>query len=138
MRYREEKFVATAPNQAWSIDFVADQLQDGRRFRSLTIVDTYRWFLVRGEPLKEAEMIDPNSPHGEVHRRISWCRGQSWTGRPRIGSTHQQQEWVHVRASSTAQHLVVAHLMPQHRVVVGPTSQHLVAADRMALDLAVG
>jgi len=41
VRHREEKFVATAPNQAWSLDFVADQLQDGRRFRALTIVDVY-------------------------------------------------------------------------------------------------
>ena len=41
MRHREEKFVATAPNQGWSLDFVADQLQDGRRFRALTIVDVY-------------------------------------------------------------------------------------------------
>ncbi len=41
VRYREEKFVATAPNQAWSIDFVADQLQDGTRFRALTIIDVY-------------------------------------------------------------------------------------------------
>jgi putative transposase len=41
VRHREEKFVTTAPNQAWSLDFVADQLQDGRRFRALTIVDVY-------------------------------------------------------------------------------------------------
>ena len=41
VRHREEKFVATAPNRAWSIDFVADQLQDGTRFRALTIVDVY-------------------------------------------------------------------------------------------------
>ncbi len=41
VRHREEKFVATAPNQGWSMDFVADQLQDGRRFRSLTMVDIY-------------------------------------------------------------------------------------------------
>jgi len=41
MRHREEKFVVTAPNQAWSLDFVTDQLQDGRRFRALTIVDVY-------------------------------------------------------------------------------------------------
>jgi putative transposase len=27
--YREERFKPTAPNQAWSLDFVADQLQDG-------------------------------------------------------------------------------------------------------------
>ena len=41
VRQREERFVATAPNQAWSLDFVADQLQDGRRFRCLTMVDVY-------------------------------------------------------------------------------------------------
>jgi putative transposase len=28
-------------NQCWSMDFVADQLFDGRRFRALTIVDNY-------------------------------------------------------------------------------------------------
>jgi putative transposase len=27
VRHREERFIATAPDQAWSIDFVADQLQ---------------------------------------------------------------------------------------------------------------
>jgi putative transposase len=41
VRHREERFIATAPNQAWSIDFVADQLQDGTRFRALTVVDVY-------------------------------------------------------------------------------------------------
>ncbi len=40
-RPRAEKFKATAPDQAWSMDFVADQLQSGTRFRSLTIVDVY-------------------------------------------------------------------------------------------------
>ena len=28
-------------DQAWSMDFVSDQLQDGTRFRSLTIVDVF-------------------------------------------------------------------------------------------------
>ncbi len=40
-RVREEKIKPTAPNQAWSMDFVADQFQDGTQFRSLTIVDVY-------------------------------------------------------------------------------------------------
>jgi len=40
-RPRAEKFKATAPDEAWSMDFVADQLQNGTRFRSLTIVDVY-------------------------------------------------------------------------------------------------
>jgi putative transposase len=41
VRTRSERFTTTAPDQAWSIDFVADQLQDGTRFRSLTMVDIY-------------------------------------------------------------------------------------------------
>ena len=33
--------VTTAPNQSWSMDFVADGLAHGRRFRCLNIVDDY-------------------------------------------------------------------------------------------------
>jgi putative transposase len=40
-RQRKERLKTTVPNEAWSMDFVADQLQDGARFRSLTIVDVY-------------------------------------------------------------------------------------------------
>jgi putative transposase len=40
-RQRQERFKATGVDQAWSMDFVADQLQDGTRFRSLTIVDVH-------------------------------------------------------------------------------------------------
>jgi putative transposase len=36
-----ERGKATAPNQVWSLDFVADQLADGRRFRALTVVDVF-------------------------------------------------------------------------------------------------
>jgi len=39
VKHREERFLAKGPNEAWSIDFVANQLQDGRRFRALTIID---------------------------------------------------------------------------------------------------
>jgi putative transposase len=41
IRHREERFQATGANQAWSIDFIADQLQDGKRFRALTMVDIF-------------------------------------------------------------------------------------------------
>ena len=33
--------VPTRPNERWSLDFVHDQLADGRRFRILNIVDDY-------------------------------------------------------------------------------------------------
>jgi putative transposase len=39
--YLRERFRPTAPNQVWSLDFVADQLADGRRFRALTILDVF-------------------------------------------------------------------------------------------------
>jgi len=38
---RPERIRTTEANQAWSLDFVADQLTDGRRFRALTIVDVH-------------------------------------------------------------------------------------------------
>ena len=38
---RRERPKATRPNQAWSLDFVTDQLADGRRFWALTVVDVY-------------------------------------------------------------------------------------------------
>ena len=38
---RPERVRTTEANQAWSLDFVADQLTDGRRFRALTIVDVH-------------------------------------------------------------------------------------------------
>lgn len=39
--HREEQVVATSMHQLWCMDFVNDQLFDGRKFRALTIVDIY-------------------------------------------------------------------------------------------------
>ena len=39
--HSRQKPRAEGPNQVWSLDFVADQLTDGRRFRALTVVDVY-------------------------------------------------------------------------------------------------
>lgn len=38
---RRARFAASAPGQAWAMDFVADQLVDGRSLRALTIVDVF-------------------------------------------------------------------------------------------------
>ncbi len=38
---RMAKIVPVKPNDAWSMDFVADQLADGSKFRTLTIVDVF-------------------------------------------------------------------------------------------------
>jgi putative transposase len=39
--HARERVRVTEANQVWSLDFMADQLTDGRRFRVLTIVDVY-------------------------------------------------------------------------------------------------
>ena len=59
-RQREEKLKATAPDQAWSMDFVSDQLHDGTRFRSLTIVDVFTREAVAidaGQSLKGEDVV---------------------------------------------------------------------------------
>lgn len=38
---RVHRPTVTRPNEAWTLDFVADQLVDGRRFRALTVIDVY-------------------------------------------------------------------------------------------------
>ncbi|MBW2396690.1 MAG: transposase family protein [Deltaproteobacteria bacterium] len=38
---RRERFVPRRVNQAWSMDFVSDQLVDGRRIRALTVVEVF-------------------------------------------------------------------------------------------------
>jgi len=35
--------IPLAANDRWSLDFVSDQLTDGRRFRVLTVVDDCTW-----------------------------------------------------------------------------------------------
>lgn len=39
--HREIRLQPTRPNEAWSMDFVADQLVHGTRFRALTVVDIF-------------------------------------------------------------------------------------------------
>jgi putative transposase len=39
--HREQRRPAASRNDIWSMDFVADELADGRRFRTLTVLDLY-------------------------------------------------------------------------------------------------
>lgn len=60
IKHREQRFQATGPDQAWSIDFVADQLQDWRRFIALTILDIFtreRVAIEVGQPLKGEDVV---------------------------------------------------------------------------------
>jgi putative transposase len=40
-KLREDRRAPTAPNEIWAMDFLSDQLFDGRKIRVLTIVDAY-------------------------------------------------------------------------------------------------
>ena len=41
------------PNERWSIDFVQDRLEDGRKFRAFTVVDNF----TRECPLLEVDFV---------------------------------------------------------------------------------
>lgn len=40
-KLREDRVPATAPNECWSMDFLSDQLFDGRKIRVLSIIDNF-------------------------------------------------------------------------------------------------
>ena len=63
--------LAKTVNEVWSMDFVSDQLFDGRRFRALTLVDNYSRECLEievGQSLKGFDVVD-------VMERIKQVRG---------------------------------------------------------------
>ena len=51
----------TNKNQCWSMDFVADQLFDGRKFRALTVIDNYSrkcLGIMVGQSIKGEQVVD--------------------------------------------------------------------------------
>jgi putative transposase len=71
--HRLERVQATRPHESWSMDFVADALFDGRRFRALTVVDNYsrRCLAIRADrSIKGSDVTD-------IVTRIAWKCGQT-------------------------------------------------------------
>ncbi len=69
--HRMERPVLTGPHECWSMDFVADQLFDGRRFRVLTLVDNFSRECLEievGQSLKGPDVVN-------VMERIKRTRG---------------------------------------------------------------
>ena len=59
--HRLERIEFSTINQCWSMDFIADQLFDGRKFRSLTIVDNYsrKCLAIRvGQSLRGTDVVE--------------------------------------------------------------------------------
>lgn len=70
-RHRTQSLPLTAPNQCWSMDFVADALFDGRRFRALTLVDNFSRECLEievGQSLKGEDVV-------QVMERMKLLRG---------------------------------------------------------------
>ena len=65
-----EKGLATVVNECWCMDFVSDQLYNGKRFRALTVLDTfsreslaiYVGKSIKGEQVCEALQKNQGSP----------------------------------------------------------------------------
>jgi putative transposase len=70
-QHRMDTVQLTTPNQCWSMDFVADALFDGRRFRALTLVDNFSRECLAieiGQSLKAEDVV-------RVMERIKLWRG---------------------------------------------------------------
>ena len=96
-RVKQALSVPDAPNQVWSIDFMSDQLLDGRKFRLLNVIDDYnreslaievdtslpsmrvirvleKLAAQRGLP---ANIRCDNGPEFISHKLEQWCSDQS-------------------------------------------------------------
>src|SRR5918993_3264969 len=73
--HREQRRPAAIRNDIWSMDFVADELADGRRFRALTVIDMFtRERLATSANLKRPSLAYRNRsgsplPSGAASRR---------------------------------------------------------------------
>ena len=69
-KLREDRSEATAPNEVWAMDFMSDQLADGRRIRILTIVDTFSRLSLAIDPRQNYRGGDVVETTGEGHQSL--------------------------------------------------------------------
>lgn len=86
MRERPEPLaVPQQPNQAWSMDFMADQLADGRSFRTLNVIDDFNR---EGLGIE----VDFSLPAERVVRSLN--RIIEWRGKPNIIRVDNGAEYI--------------------------------------------
>jgi len=59
--HRMERLSADKPNRTWSMDFVADQLFNGKKFRALTVIDNFTrkcLAIIVGQSLRGNEVVN--------------------------------------------------------------------------------
>jgi putative transposase len=89
--HREERLPSAGPNDVWGVDFVADPLADGRKIRTLTIVDLYT---------RECLDIDIGFSlrAGDVVRAMNIVKVERWLPlRMYYGSEFPEGKWTYGR-----------------------------------------
>ena len=71
-KLREDRRIATRPNETWAMDFVHDQLATGRKLRVLTVVDTFSRFSPALEPRFTFRGADVVEVLEEVGRQVGF------------------------------------------------------------------
>jgi putative transposase len=73
--YREGRAQPGCANDSWSMDFVAGQLADGRRFRSLTVVDilTRECLAIESEQRLKGEDVVRVLNRAKIQRGVPKC-----------------------------------------------------------------
>lgn len=84
---RQVKIKLTGPDQAWSMDFVSDQLASGAKFRALTIVDVFTREALAisvGQRLRGEDVVETLDRLGQQGRRPKYLfvdNGSEFSGR---------------------------------------------------------
>lgn len=71
-KLRDDRAPASAPNERWSMDFVSDQLFDGRKIRVLSIIDNFS----RVSPVLDVRMSYRGSDVVETLDRVAASHGR--------------------------------------------------------------
>jgi putative transposase len=69
---REDRATATTANEVWVMDFVQDQLFDGRKIRILTVVDTFTRLSPAIEVRQQSRRADVVATLERVSREIGY------------------------------------------------------------------
>jgi len=79
--HRIQHEAASSMDECWSMDFVADQLFDGRRFRALTVVDNYSRqcpLIYAGQSIKGEDVVDQLQSLNRLPKRIKIDNGSEF------------------------------------------------------------